>query len=236
MICLRGIAPAQDPSQIGYDGTLGATHIGMTLIVNGASAAASITGGHYFYARYLTDIPLSGAVKAGAVTLQGQDGGAFALKFVGNGSERGKPLDFSNSVGLEGSWSKDGKSLPVKLSMGGMSAVPPSGRRYEMVTSESDSAFEARVQGFYKAALAGDRAAVAKYVSFPLRINRNGKSRTIHNAAELSAQWETIFTPDYLAALKKDAPHDLSIVKGQAMLGSGEAWFDSKGASALNLP
>jgi hypothetical protein len=43
--------------------------------------------------------------------------------------------------------------------------------------------------------LSAIQPAAAKYVSFPLRVNQNGKSRAIHNAAELAAQWETIFTP-----------------------------------------
>lgn len=218
--------------QISYEGTLGPARIGLTVVVtNGV-----VSGGHYFYAKYLTDIQLNGSAQPGALTLEGKDGGVFALKFVGNGSEGGKPLNFENSVGLEGTWSKDGKTLPVKLTAEGQSPVPASGRWYEMVTSESDAAFEAKIQGFCKAALAGDRSATAKYVSFPLRVNHNGKSRMILNATELNAQWETIFTPAYLAALKNDLPHDLSVIQGQAMLGNGQAFFGDKGATALNIP
>jgi hypothetical protein len=219
-------------TQVSYTGTLGQARIGLTVIVK----SNAIAGGHYFYARYLTDIPITGSIQPGALTLQGQDGGRFALKFVGNGSEAGKPLDFENSVGLEGAWSKDGRSLPVKLAAEGQSPAPAEGRWYGMVTDRSDAAFEAKVQHFYNAALAGDRAAAAEYISFPLRVNHNGKSRMIQTAAELSAQWETIFTPAYIAALRKDMPHDLSIVQGQAMLGDGQAFFDDKGATALNIP
>jgi len=219
-------------SLISYEGTLGPARIGLTLVVK----SGAVAGGHYFYAKYLTDIPLIGSIQPGALALQGQDGGAFALKFVGNGSDAGKPLNFENSVGLEGNWSKDGKILPVKLTAGGQSPAPASGRWYEMVTDQSDAAFEAKVQGFYKAAMSGDRAAAARYVSFPLRVNHNGKSRMIRNAAELAAQWETIFTPAYLEALKKDLPHDLGIVQGQAMLGNGQAFFSDKGATAINIP
>ncbi len=232
MAALAAVAQDSTPTQISYEGTLGAARIGLTLIAKGTS----ITGGHYFYAKYLTDIPLTGSIQPGTLTLKGSDGGAFALKFVGNGSEGGKPLDFNNSVGLEGTWSKDGKSLPVKLDMGGQSPVSKSGRWYEQITDESDAAFEARAQGFYKAVLAGDRSVAAKYVDFPLRINQNCKSHMVRTAAELSAQWEKIFTPAYLDMLKKDMPHDMSVVKGQAMLGAGDVWFTSKGASALNLP
>ncbi len=205
-------------TQVSYGGTLGPTRIGLTVVVKGGN---TITGGHYFYAKYLADIPLTGTTQPGALSLQGKDGGSFALKFVGNGSERGNPLNFENSVGLEGTWSKDGKSLPVNLIGGGYSPVPATGRWYEMVTDQSDAAFEATVQGFYKAALAGDCAAAAKYASFPLRVNHNGKSRMIRSAAELSAQWETIFTPAYLAALKNGIPHHMGIIQGQAMLGDG---------------
>ena len=219
-------------TQISYEGTLGPARIGLTVLVK----SGAVSGGHYFYAKYLTDIPLTGSIQPAALALQGQDGGAFALKFVGNGSEAGKQLDFENSVGLEGTWSRDGKSLPVKLTAEGQSPAPAGGHWYEMVTDQSDAAFEARVQGFYKAALAGDRAAAARYVSFPLRVNHNGKSRMIRSAGELTTQWETIFTPAYLAALRKDMPHDLSIVQGQAMLGDGQAFFSDKGATALNIP
>jgi hypothetical protein len=236
VLCLAlGAAHAQkagSATQVSYEGTLGTARIGLTVVVK----SGAVSGGHYFYAKYLTDIPLTGSIQPGALALKGQDGGAFALKFVGNGSEAGKPLDFENSVGLEGTWSKDGKSLPVKLTAGGQSPAPASGRWYEMVTDQSDAAFEAKVQGFYKAALTGDHAAAARNVSFPLRVNHNGKSRMIRNTTELTAQWETIFTPAYLVALKKDMPHDLSIVQGQAMLGDGQAFFSDKGATALNIP
>jgi hypothetical protein len=76
----------------------------------------------------------------------------------------------------------------VKLTGTGQSTVPASGRWYEMVADQGDEAFEAKVRGFYKAALAGDRAGATKYVSFTLRANHDGKSRTIHNASELAAQ------------------------------------------------
>lgn len=235
LLVVAGVAAkgqdATGANRTSYEGTLGTARIGLTLTVKGDR---TITGGHYFYAKYLTDIPLTGAMQTGTVALKGRDGGSFDLKFRGNGSEAGKPLEFNNSVGLDGTWSKDGKSLPVKLDAGGMSTA--AGRWYENVTDESDAAFEASAQAFYKAVLAEDKEAAAKYVAFPIRVNKNGKSRTIHSSAELSAQWDSIFTPAYLARLKKDIPHDMSVAQGQAMLGSGDVWFGSKGVTALNLP
>ena len=48
-------------------------------------------------------------------------------------------------------------SYPVKLQMQQSSEGPADARWYEDVTRESDAAFEARVQGFYKAVLARTR-------------------------------------------------------------------------------
>jgi hypothetical protein len=92
---------AQDSSldRTTYSGTLGLTRIGLTLFVQGGN---SITTGHYFYAKYLSDIPLTGTVQAGGLTLKDSD----ALQFVGNGSSGGQRRDFTNSVGLDGTWSK----------------------------------------------------------------------------------------------------------------------------------
>jgi hypothetical protein len=221
---------SDDLSRFSYEGTLGQARIGLTLIVQ---ARNSISGGHYFYAKYLTDIPLTGKMGPGSVTLHGADGGSFDLRFKGNGSEGGQPMDFRNTVGLDGTWSKDGKSLQVTLGMRDSAAA--GGRWYQYATDESDAAFEARAQGFYKAVMAGDRAGAAKYVAFPLRVNGTGKSRYLRSPAELRAQWESVFTPGFIAGLRNYAPHDMSVVKGQAMLGPGSVFFSDRGATTLNV-
>lgn len=223
---------AQGMSLYGYAGTLGANRIGMTLDVSGGT----ITGGHYFYARYLKDIALKGSVQNGELTLTGDDGSTFHLKFRSNGSEKGQPLTFENSAGLAGTWTANGRLFMVKLEPGGVSQAPADGRWYSQVTDESDAAFEARAQAFYRAVLADDRAAAAKYVSYPLRVNRNGKSRMIHSPEELSAQWNTIFTPACLEQFHKALPHDMFVSNGLAMLGNGVAWFGPQGVTSINAP
>src|SRR6476620_5617156 len=94
---------ATGESLAGLAGTVGHNKVGMSLGLKGDSA---ITGGHYFYVHYLKDIALTGSIQGGEVTLKAVDGGTFQLRFKGNGSEGGKPVNFSNSVGLEGTWSK----------------------------------------------------------------------------------------------------------------------------------
>lgn len=231
---MSGIAFAQSQvNRVVFTGTVGQSRIGMTLLV---TAAGAITGGHYFYATDLKDIPLRAGTQGSGIILFAPEGGQFALRFKGNGSEAGKPLNFQNSVGMEGRWMKNDSSYPVKLKMEQSSEGPANARWYQDVTSESDAFFEARVQNFYRAVLAGDRAAAARYVDFPLRVNHNGKSRMINTAAQLSSQWNQIFTPACLDAFRNAMPHDMFVRNGQVMLGDGVAWFSSKGAQAINVP
>jgi hypothetical protein len=228
-----GIAHAEAPvSRDTFTGTVGQSRIGITLLVN---AAGTIIGGHYFYASHLKDIPLKAGTQGSGIILFAPEGGQFALSFKGNGSEAGKPLGFDNSIGMEGRWMKGDSSYPVKLRVEQSSQSSANARWYEGVTSESDAAFEARVQNFYKAVLASDRATAARYVDFPLRVNHNGKSHTIKNAAQLSAEWSKIFTPATLNAFRNAMPHDMFVRNGQAMLGDGVAWFGPKGAQSINI-
>jgi hypothetical protein len=137
---------------------------------------------------------------------------------------------------MEGRWMKNDSSYPVKLQMQQSSQAPANARWYEDVPSESDAAFEAGVQNFYKAVLAGDRATAARYVDFPLRVNRNGRSRMVKTAAQLSAEWGQIFTPACIDAFRDAMPHDMFVRNGQVMLGDGIAWFGPTGAQVVNVP
>jgi hypothetical protein len=235
VLVTAAIASAQTATtRVSFAGTVGKSRIGMTLLV----ASGKITGGHYFYAKDLKDIPLKAGTQGSGVILFDPEGGQFALRFKGNGSEAGKPLDFRNSVGLEGRWMKGDSSYPVMLQMERVSAVPADARWYGSVTSESDSAFEEKVQEFYHAVLDGNRTAAAHFVDFPLRVNYNSTHyTTIHSAAELAARWNQIFTPAFLDALKDSVPHDMFVRNGQAMLGkNGLVWLGAKGAQSINEP
>jgi hypothetical protein len=232
----HGLVHAQSDatlSRITCDGTLGHARIGMTLLVDSAGA---FLRGHYYYAKYLKDIALTGAIENGKLILHEPDGGTFTLAFKGNGSENGQPLNFENSVGLEGDWTDNRKSLPVTLGFSIVSKVTDDSRWYEQVTDESDAAFEARVRGFRNAVLKGDSATAAQYVDFPLRVNLAGKHQMVRSAAQLSAEWNQIFTPQCLDAIRRAVPHEMFVRNGQAMLGDGVAWFGAKGAQVVNVP
>ena len=225
--------PTATVKRVTFKGIIGQSRVGLTLVVNAANV---ITGGHYFFADDLKDIPLKAGTQGTGLILYGPDGEQMALRFKGSASDTGQALTLENSTGMEGRWMKGDSSYPIDLQIEGISEGPADARWYEGVTSESDAAFENRVQCFAKAALAGDRATAARYADFPLRVNRNGKSSTITSAAGLSARWNRIFTPACLDAIRDAMPHDMFVRNGQAMLGDGVVWFGPKGAAAINVP
>jgi hypothetical protein len=225
-------ALADELQQASYEGTLGSQRIGLVLNMSGQQVAPS----RYYYLRHLTDIPLTGERRDGTFALHEQ-GATMTLHFVGNGSEHGQPLDFNNSIGLEGSWTDGKQSLPVKLQGGGLFTPSPEGHWYESITNETDDVFEARTKGFWAAVIRGDSAQAARYVHFPLRVNHGAdKHEQIRDAKQLAAQWGRLFTPDYVQRIGNASPHYMSIVQGYAMLGDGLVFFSDKGAEVLNAP
>ena len=218
-----------------YEGNLGDARIGLTVKREGNK----IVGGHYFYQKFLRDIPITGSTEDSDITLAEPGGGIFHLHFVGNASEKGQPLDFDNSVGMEGIWTDatGNKTYPVSLHGTTIGTGADEGHRYRDVTNESDEAFEGRVQSLVRAILRNDKPAAARLISYPLRVNGPGQEhRAFRNSADVLAAWNDLFTPAMLAKLQAALPHDMFVHQGMAMIGDGEAWFDSKGLSVLNLP
>ena len=217
--------------QAEYNGTLGAQRIGLILNMQGEKVAPS----RYYYLRHLTDIPLAGERNGSAFTLHEQ-GATMTLHFVGNGSEHGAPLDFNNSIGLEGEWNNGKTSLPVKLQGGGLSDASPPAHWYESITDQTDDVFEARAKGFCAAVAKGDSSAAAPFVHFPLRVNHGpGKHDMIGDAKQLAAQWHRLFTPAYVKRIADASPHSMPLVQGYAMLGDGLVFFSDKGVEVLNV-
>jgi hypothetical protein len=235
MFCAVGIAQSPSPERdqlisMEARGRIGPYGIGFNYTVRHNTELVSA---HYFYVTQLKDIPLNGTVRGEDVELKGEDNSAFALHFVGNGSNGKDPLTFYNSVGLSGFWTLGSRTLPVDLRFQ-HSTENPGTRLYVQVTDQPDWAYEAMVSSVKQAILKGDVAEVAKHTEFPLKVNGTHKSLTIHNATELMANWSKIFTPEFLAKLGTDVPHEMFVHGGEAMLGDGELWFDDKGLVSLN--
>jgi len=223
-------APPKGLSTVGMEGKVGAYPIGMQLTVRDH---VQLVSGHYFYAKRLTDIPLTGHMDGQTLTLREPGGGAFRLHLVSNDSARGQTLTFYNSTGLAGTWTQGARTLPVTIGFSTSHAGPPRARHYGDITDEPDAAFEARAGQFLTAVVRGDRAAAASAVSYPLRIN-GARPRTIRDRAQLLAQWDAIFSPALIAALRKAVPHEMFVRQGMAMVEDGTVWFDAKGAKVIN--
>ncbi len=217
-----------------YEGKLGTSRIGLTVIREGKN----IKGGHYFYQKFLRDIPITGSTQGSHVALVEEGGGTFSLDFVGNGSEGSKPLDFENSVGMNGTWtSKDG-SHNYAVSLRGTTIREADNRpRYADVTKESDAEFEKRVQSLIGAVLHGDKAAAVRLISYPLAVNGSKREHwRLRTSGEVLAAWDDLFTPAMTGKFESALPHDMFVHQGMAMIGDGEAWFDDKGLAVLNTP
>jgi hypothetical protein len=227
-------SPALNDSQETYElvGTVGTHGVGMALTIDNGS---KFDIGHYFYNSQLKNIPLTGSVDGKTVTLTEPGGGVFHLTMQGNGGAGGDGSSLDTATELDGTWTQGSQTLPVKLGMDSAYSGAPSAHLYADVTTESDVAFEARVKRFLDAVLAGNKAVAAATVSYPLAVN-GPPNLKVRNAATLIADWSRIFTPKMLAALRTAVPHEMFVHEGEAMVAGGAAWFDAKGACALNEP
>ena len=198
-----------------------------------------IEGGHYFYQKFLKDIPITGSAERSLIVLTEPGGGIFHLHFVGNGSAGGRPLDFENSVGMDGTWASADGTRTYTVSLRGTTIHERGwdGHRYSDITKEDDIAFERRVQSLLSAVLRGDKTSAVRFVSYPLLVNfPNHTNKKFRNSAAVLAAWNDLFTPAMMTELQRALPHDMFVHNGMAMIGNGEAWFDDKGLATLNVP
>lgn len=73
---------------------------------------------------------------------------------------------------------------------------------------------------------AGDRAAAAAMVNYPLHVYAPGKSPTIYrDAATLRAGYPRVFTPEVTAAIAAAMPGSLFVRDQGVMIGNGQVWI-----------
>ncbi|WP_144901962.1 hypothetical protein [Novosphingobium taihuense] len=214
------------------EGTVGPYVAGLNITVRDH---VSIVAAHYYYAKTGLDIPLKVAVQGDTFLFDEPHGGHFELHLTNADASAPRPLNFYKSTGLAGTWTREGKTLPVVFGFSSGYPGPAPDRWYAAITSESDAQFEGRVRTFLRCVLLSDVDQAARAVSWPLIVN--GKQRiTIHNRRELAKRWKTLFTPTALRALRKAIPHEMFVRNGMAMVANGAVWFDAGGAKVLNLP
>jgi len=101
-----------------------------------------------------------------------------------------------------------------------------SSAKQALADEPDDAAYAAFVTRLQAAIRANDRTAVAKLISYPLRVNSNGASRFYANARSVERDFDRIFTPGVRQAILKQRPDKLFTRDIGAMIGDGEVWFD----------
>lgn len=214
------------------EGAVGSYRAGLNLTVRDRD---QVVAAHYYYASAGTDIPLTVTRAKGQIVLTEPGGARMTLALTNPDAREPRPLIFFTATGLAGDWSKADKVLPVRFGFATVRSGPSPARWYRDVTSQSDTAFEARCRQFIVSVIRGDRTGAAAAASYPVRVN--GPVRlTLRSRAELLAQWSRIFTPAAIARLREAIPHEMFVRDGMAMVANGTVWFDQGGAKVLNLP
>ena len=86
--------------------------------------------------------------------------------------------------------------------------------------------FEAVIVSLQKAVAAHDAAAVARLVSYPIRVSVNGRKTTIRDAKAFVARYDAIITPDIAAAVRDQKYEDLFVNSQGVMFGNGQVWIN----------
>lgn len=244
LVALRLLAAApllQDPGLYDYVGDLdGKTVIGLTLHQR---VGEKVTGS-YFYKKYLKDIPLTGEFTGDRDLVmrendaKGQVAGTFSLRFAENDPRHTRGGDAPLTVDvLVGKWTSadQSKSYPVYLALTTIAAGATEDKRYRVAGATNDAFVERNVQAFCSAVEKGDRKTAAGLMSYPVMFSLDGKRSRARNEQEFLANYERIFSEQFVEKIRNSIPHNMFANSQGIMIGDGAVWFDEKGrVKALN--
>ena len=77
-----------------------------------------------------------------------------------------------------------------------------------------------------------DRARVVEMVGFPIKINADGRSRTLRNKNQLLAYYNVAFDAKLGGFIAKQKVSELSCNRKGIMIGRGEIWISTGGRSS----
>jgi hypothetical protein len=220
-----------------YIGTVAGKHrVRMVLVFSGTQVQ-----GVYTYASTLRDLQLTGTLEeASRLTLQEQDAsGKPTGRFEATFPERDPGNTYGDSVlscdVIAGVWHKlaangqpVGEPLSVYLRTEGATSGSL-GHRYGVIGVRDDEVVNAGAARFWRGVKAGDKAAVAATLRYPITVTVQGKRTRIADAAALMAVYDEVFTPRYRDALLADIPRHLFVRDQGAMLINGAAWIGANG-------
>jgi len=111
--------------------------------------------------------------------------------------------------------------------------------RYEVAGITNPVAFEAFFGQLQKAVKRGDKNEVAKNVKYPLRVNKEGASRFVHNEKQFLTEYDLIMTGKVRQALLQQSVTNTFVNDQGVMVGDGELWLgqfgNEFGIFAINL-
>lgn len=97
--------------------------------------------------------------------------------------------------------------------------------RYEVAGITNPAAFEAFFAKLQDAVKKDDAKEVAKYVRYPLRVNKDGKSRFIQDEQQFLEEYDRIITGKVKEALLHQKIADAFVNDQGVMVGNGEMWL-----------
>lgn len=102
---------------------------------------------------------------------------------------------------------------------------------YAVAGIDDPAAFHTFFVKLQQAVAKNDKKAVASMISYPLKVNTNGKTYTFQTPARFIAKYDSIMTPKVKRTLGYAIEEDLFANWQGVMVGSGQLWisqFDGK--------
>lgn len=111
----------------------------------------------------------------------------------------------------------------------GPAATPERQNRYEVAGITDPAAFEAFFTKMQEWVTKGDKAKVAQHVQYPLRVNKEGKSKSIKNEKQFVSEYDQIMTDKVKNAYLQQHVTDTFVNYQGVMVGNGEMWLGQNG-------
>ncbi|MDF2684620.1 MAG: hypothetical protein K0R47_5810 [Brevibacillus sp.] len=101
--------------------------------------------------------------------------------------------------------------------------------RYEVAGITDPQAFETFYGKLQKWVSKGNKEAIARYVQYPLRVNKDGQSRFVANEKQFVTEYDQIMTEKVRHALQQQDVKQTFVNYQGVMVGSGELWIRQNG-------
>lgn len=87
--------------------------------------------------------------------------------------------------------------------------------------------YEASINAFQQAVVAGNKEDVAAFVRYPIRVAVDGQKTVIRSPKAFVERYDAIMTPAIVGAIKNQSYGDLFVNDQGVMFGNGQAWLNA---------